>query len=329
MSTVAFRAAQPSDSGFAFEVAEAAMRGYVEQTWGEWEPNFQREHHARSFKTESHQVILVDDEPAGILAVEMSMAHVQLEKLYLLPPFRNQGVGSRVLRSVLDAAAAAHKPVRLRTLAVNTAARRFYARHGFVVTGATPERVFMQAGAPGPQAQLHAPAGTAHRTRIVALDHRTPATAQRIHAVQRLAYAQEAALLNATHFAPLDRTPADVLSSAERYLGALLADELVGAVSIETDLRAQRMTIASLVVTPMHQRKGIGRLLLAAALHECRGSTVTVSTGAKNAPALALYGSFGFVERGRRTVGPEALSVIELRRPEPGPPLRPIAPGGH
>ena len=234
MLPISLRAAQSSGLGFAFDVTEAAMRGYVEQTWGDWEPSLQREHHARSFKTESHQVVLVDSEPAGLLAVETGVAHVQLEKLYLLPRFRNQGVGARVLRCVLDAAAAAHKPVRLRTLAVNTAAQRFYARHGFVITGATPERVFMQAGAPGPHAQLHTPVGTAQGTRIVALDHRAPATAQRIHAVQRLAYAQEAALLNATHFAPLDRTPADVQSSAERYLGALLADELVGAVSIET-----------------------------------------------------------------------------------------------
>ena len=146
MLQISLRAAQPSDSDFAFEVTQVAMRGYVEQTWGEWESNFQREHHARSFKTESHQVVLVDGEPAGLLAVETGMTYVQLEKLYLLPRFRHQGVGARVLRSVLDAAAAAHKPVRLRTLAVNTAAQRFYARHGFVVTNTTPERVFMQAG---------------------------------------------------------------------------------------------------------------------------------------------------------------------------------------
>ena len=142
MSRVAFRAAQPadSDSGFAFQLAEAAMRGYVEQTWGDWEPNFQREHHAMSFKTESHQVVLVDGEPAGILAVEMSFTPVQLEQLHPLPRWRDQGVGSRVLRSVLDAAAAA-RPIRLRTLALGMAAQRACARDGSTLTTATPERV--------------------------------------------------------------------------------------------------------------------------------------------------------------------------------------------
>ena len=36
---IELRAAQASDLGFTFEVTEAAMRGYVEQTWGEWQPS--------------------------------------------------------------------------------------------------------------------------------------------------------------------------------------------------------------------------------------------------------------------------------------------------
>lgn len=140
-------AVQLSDLGFAFAVTEAAMRGYVEQTWGAWQHDVQFDNHAKSFNPATHQVISVGGAAAGLIAVATTASHVQLEKLYLLPAFRNHGIGSQVLQSVLARAAAQRKPVRLRVLAVNTAAQRFYARHGFVVTDTTAERVFMQSRA--------------------------------------------------------------------------------------------------------------------------------------------------------------------------------------
>ena len=39
---------------------------------------------------------------------------------------------------------------------------------------------------------------------------------------------------------------------------------------------------------------------------------LSVSTGAKNHPALALYQQLGFGERRRRRVGPEEIEVVEL-----------------
>lgn len=146
---VALRAADTGDFDFGLEVTEFAMRGYIEQTWGLWDEALHRRHHAATFVPDTHQVILVDGERAGILAVEQQPAHVELEKLYLLPRARDRGVGSQVLLSVLRPAIASGRPVRLRVLAVNTSAQRFYARHGFVVVAVTPERLFMEAGGPG------------------------------------------------------------------------------------------------------------------------------------------------------------------------------------
>jgi ribosomal protein S18 acetylase RimI-like enzyme len=146
---VTLRAATSGDFDFGFEVTELAMRGYIEQTWGLWDDALHRRHHAATFTPDTHQVILVAGERAGILAVEPQPAHVQLEKLYLLPGARNRGVGAQVLRSVLQRAIAGGRRVRLRVLTVNTPAQRFYARHGFVVVTTTRERLFMEAGGPG------------------------------------------------------------------------------------------------------------------------------------------------------------------------------------
>ena len=120
------------------------MRGYVEKTFGSWVPNFQKEVIAKSFDPVTHQIIMVDGEPAGILAALAHNNFMQLEKLYLYPQFQGCGIGSHVVREPMQIAVSSSKPVRLRVLAVNTGARRMYERLGFVVYRTTAERIFME-----------------------------------------------------------------------------------------------------------------------------------------------------------------------------------------
>lgn len=152
-------------------------------------------------------------------------------------------------------------------------------------------------------------------TRVVEhLKHHDRAVAEGIHSVQMAAYAQEARLLEASYFPPLERTVEDIQRSDELFLGVVEDGEIIGALSMWPDEEPGATNIASLVVAPHRQHQGIGRLLLATALEQCAHTVLTVSTGAKNAPALALYAQFGFQECRRRLVGSEPVEVIKLRR---------------
>jgi ribosomal protein S18 acetylase RimI-like enzyme len=158
---------------------------------------------------------------------------------------------------------------------------------------------------------------------IAPLDHRDPSVARQIHAVQRLAYAQEAALLRVRHFPPLDRTPEEIRSSEEFYLGALRDEAVVGALSFEPDEIPGQILISSLVVHPEHQRQGIARALVSELLRMKEQTVFVVSTGANNGPAIALYRSLGFTEYWFGTIGPDALPLVKLRRARPNPPPNP------
>jgi ribosomal protein S18 acetylase RimI-like enzyme len=141
---IALRPASVTDLAFIYEVTEASMRGYVEQTWGQWHRALQLEHVEKSFDPATHRVLLVDDEPADLVAVSVHESHMELEKLYLSLRFQNRGIGSHVVKQLLVTAASTGKPVRLRVLKVNESAQRFYRRHSFVVTSVSLERVFME-----------------------------------------------------------------------------------------------------------------------------------------------------------------------------------------
>jgi ribosomal protein S18 acetylase RimI-like enzyme len=129
------------------------------------------------------------------------------------------------------------------------------------------------------------------------------------------AYAQEAQLLEATEFPPLERTVDEVRTSAEEFLAAFVGDEMVGAASVCPDPEGMGMNIASFVVAPKFQRRGIGKRLLATILAEHGRGELTVQTAARNLPALSLYAQAGFVELRRWPVGREPLELVKLRRP--------------
>lgn len=128
-----------------------------------------------------------------------------------------------------------------------------------------------------------------------------------------LAYAQEAALLGVASLPPLKLTVEQLQSSDERFHAAYLSSTLVGAVGVIDKPDASMTVINSLVVHPAHQRMGIATRLLLHALASSDATSIRVSTGAGNQPALALYRKHGFVEYKRWFVGPDRLALAALR----------------
>ena len=134
----------PADKDFAFEVTEAAMRSYVEQAFGPWDADDQRRRFDEVFDPSTYQRIVVDGAPAGIFVVENRPTEIYLARIFLLPAFQRRGIGSTLIRGLIDRARAEDKPLRLRVLRVNEAARRLYARFGFTVTESTPVHDYMK-----------------------------------------------------------------------------------------------------------------------------------------------------------------------------------------
>lgn len=151
-------------------------------------------------------------------------------------------------------------------------------------------------------------------TRVHPADHRDRAVAAGIHAVQMAAYTLEAALLGARRFPPLDVNIDDIQRGAERFIVAFDNGTIIGAIGVEPGASPNELLIGSLVVAPDRWREGIGRRLVRAVIDANPTTPLTVSTGVKNTPGLALYAACGFVEYGREARGEDRIEVVLLRR---------------
>jgi len=153
---------------------------------------------------------------------------------------------------------------------------------------------------------------------VTVVNHRDVGTAERIHQVLVLAYAQEAMLLRVQNAAPLAQT-VEHLQNADAFFLAVWRDEqMQGVISVRRDDEPGQINIASLAVHPAHQRCGVARALLSAALQRAGRAAVSVSTAADNVPALALYRQFGFEPYRWGTMGEHALALVKLRRAAAG-----------
>lgn len=99
----------------------------------------QRHGYQSRFPQGEHQLVLVDEAPAGRLWVAREPEELRLVELSLLPAHRGTGVGTRLLQALQREASEIGKPLRL-SVARDNPARRLYARLGFTpVADGTPD----------------------------------------------------------------------------------------------------------------------------------------------------------------------------------------------
>jgi ribosomal protein S18 acetylase RimI-like enzyme len=90
----------------------------------------QHEHYRHHYPGARFDLILTGDEPIGRLYWDEWDDEYRLIDIALIPAYRNRGLGTRLLRDVLDRAATAGKAVRIHVEHFNPALR-WYQRLGF------------------------------------------------------------------------------------------------------------------------------------------------------------------------------------------------------
>jgi ribosomal protein S18 acetylase RimI-like enzyme len=93
--------------------------------------------------------------PIGRIVVDRADSEVHIVDQALIPPYRNLGIGSAIMRALMEEAARAGLPLRLQVAVDNASALRLYLRLGFAAVGQGPFHSHLEWRAQGyvPQAR--------------------------------------------------------------------------------------------------------------------------------------------------------------------------------
>lgn len=137
---VELRPVTASDDQFLLSVYASTRHDELAQVeWPEgqkeqflrWQFDLQRAEYSSRFPDADYRVILVNQQPAGRFWTGTDDEQIRLLDIALLPQFQNRGVGTALLRRLIDQAAKAGKALRHMVFVLNNDAERFYLRLGF------------------------------------------------------------------------------------------------------------------------------------------------------------------------------------------------------
>ena len=117
----------------AEELAQVQWAEGQQEQFVRWQYSLQRSEYQSRFPDARYEVILVNGHPAGRIWVGIDDEQIRLLDIALLPEFQNRGVGTLLVRGLIDEAVLANKPLRHMVFVLNNDAHRFYERLGFVV----------------------------------------------------------------------------------------------------------------------------------------------------------------------------------------------------
>ncbi len=139
------RPAVQQDHDWIYACKAASVRPYVEAIWG-WDEAFQQRDFDSDFASVGQfQVIETSGKPIGFLQVLEKKDCVEVAELHLLPDYREQGIGSSILRRLLLNCQERGLPLRLGCFKENYRAKALYQRLGFRQTAETETHCILEA----------------------------------------------------------------------------------------------------------------------------------------------------------------------------------------
>lgn len=136
---LSLREATTEDEPFLLEVYVSTRMEELEGV--DWDDNQKRAFitmqfiaRERSYPRVDSRIILLNGQPVGRMLVDRNESGILLRDIALLTEYRNAGIGSRLIRDLMEEATSAGKAIRLHVVATSPAVR-LYERLGFSRSG--------------------------------------------------------------------------------------------------------------------------------------------------------------------------------------------------
>jgi GNAT superfamily N-acetyltransferase len=139
---IALLPAASGDYEFARETYYTTMRWIIERLFG-WNQAEQDASFSSQFRLDEARLIMMDDQRAGWIQARENATDITLHQFYVVPALQRRGIGTQVLRMVIQEARDQGKPLNVAVVKLNPA-KSLYDRHGFRVTDEDQYKFYMR-----------------------------------------------------------------------------------------------------------------------------------------------------------------------------------------
>ncbi|MFN3666462.1 MAG: GNAT family N-acetyltransferase [Sediminibacterium sp.] len=106
----------------------------TEPVWG-WDPVIQIAYHAKHFRPETYQLIIVDERIVGYFSVYQTASNLLfLEAIVIIDDFQRKGIGSIILDNLRKIASQDSFEIELHVQKNNLMGKKFFLKKGFSVS---------------------------------------------------------------------------------------------------------------------------------------------------------------------------------------------------
>jgi GNAT superfamily N-acetyltransferase len=140
---IALRTACDDDVAFARGLYFETMREIIERLFG-WDQIREEKNFAGFFKLHEVRIITANGQDVGWIQEQVSETSINLGSFYIAPAMQGRGIGTQILRMLLEKAASESKAMTLAVVKINPA-RHFYEKCGFRTTHEDQYKAYMSA----------------------------------------------------------------------------------------------------------------------------------------------------------------------------------------
>ena len=140
--TYTYREALPTEHAIIFDLYRLVMREFITAIWG-WNESWQADDFAAHFNAKTITLVHHETTLVGYSQIDHSIDRLFIRMIVVHPQHQHQGIGTRLLRTVIDMGEAHSQRIGLEVFKINRAAKQFYKRHGFKVEGETASSFVM------------------------------------------------------------------------------------------------------------------------------------------------------------------------------------------
>lgn len=139
---IGLRPAVATDRPFVEAVYFETQRWIIERLFGWRGDDIERKKFEEAYSEADSEIVVVDGVAVGWVSILQAAGGIDIDAIYLLDIAQNKGIGTALIRQVIERARQAGLPLTLSAAKINPAIK-LYERLGFVATHESEFKVFM------------------------------------------------------------------------------------------------------------------------------------------------------------------------------------------